>query len=284
MRKNCKINILTIDVEDWNHAISKYVKVSLPSLPRIRYSLRRLLDLLDECNATATFFVLGEIALKHPDLVEMILEKGHEVGCHSYSHTHISDMSKDDFDRELGKATKLLKDISHEEILSFRAPMFSLTKGTSWALATIKKHGYIYDSSIFPTFHPFYGIPNAPTHPYRPSFMNFEKEDTKGEILEFPILTRKVLGFNLPVGGGAYLRFLGSNLMASAIRKANEEGWPATIYVHPWEVDDFIPNVRFNPAIKFITFYKVGKMQKSFMSLMKSFRFTSIRDFMQKTL
>jgi len=274
---NNKLNILTIDVEDWHHAISRYVEVS-SSTPRLQRSLRKTLDLLEKYGSTATFFVLGEVAMKFPGLVEEIIARGHEVGCHGFHHRHIRDVGKDAFNQELGKATRLLEKICQERILSFRAAFFSLTKESSWVLGILRKHSYIFDSSIFPTYHPFYGVPNAPDHPYRPSFSNIEVEDEKGGIVEFPILTRKVFGINLPVGGGAYLRFVGKRLTALAIRNLNKGGWPATIYVHPWEIDDFIPGVGFNPLIKFITFHRIGKVQRDIESLLKSFKFVSIRE------
>lgn len=277
------LNVLTIDVEDWYQGISAYVKVFSP-LPRLQRSLRATLNLLEKHKATATFFVLGEVALKFPDLTEEIVVKGHEVGCHGFSHRHIFDIGRNAFNKELRKATRLLEKICREKILSFRAALFSLTRETSWALSILRKHGYIFDSSIFPTYHPFYGVPNAPDHPYRPSFANIEREDEEGEILEFPILIRKVLGINIPVGGGTYLRFLGRFPVASAIRSLNKRGWPATIYMHPWEIDNFVPSVKFNPLIKFVTFYRVGKIKKTLEWLLKSFRFVSIRDYTEKAI
>ncbi len=269
--------MLTIDVEDWYHGISRYVEAHSP-MPRLQYSLRKLLDLLEEVNATATFFVLGEVAQRFPDLVGEIADKGHEIGCHGFSHRHLIDIGRDTFDEELGKATKVLEKISKTRIVSFRAALFSLTKKTAWALDVLKKHGYIFDSSIFPTYHPFYGAPDAPHNPYRPSFSNIDQEDPEGEILELPILTDRVLGFNFPLGGGAYLRFLGKHFVSVAITKMNKKGWPATIYLHPWEVDNFVPDVFFNPVVKFITFYRVGKVTEDLESLLKTFRFVSIRD------
>ncbi len=277
---NVKHNILTIDVEDWYQGISRYVEVHSPSL-RLWQSLRKILSLLEKHNSTATFFVLGEVAMKFPELVEEIIAGGHEVGCHGFHHVHASDIGGAVFDQEIGDATKLLEKICQERILSFRAAFFSLTKENSWILGTIRSHGYIFDSSIFPTHHPFYGVPNAPDHPYRPSFSDIEVEDEKGEIVEFPILTRKVLGISIPLGGGAYLRFLGKNLVASAIKKRNKGGWPATIYVHPWELDDFVPEVELNPFIKFVTFHRIGKVQRDLESLLKTFKFVSIRELME---
>lgn len=282
MQGNAKQNVMTVDIEDWYQGISRYTEVQSPS-PRLGQSLGKVLELLKKHDSTATFFILGEVATKFPELVEEIVAGGHEVGCHGFRHVHVVDLGRDAFDKELSDATRLLERICREKLLSFRAAFFSLTKETSWILDTIRKHGYIYDSSIFPTHHPFYGVPNAPDHPYRPSFSNIEAEDENGGVVEFPILARKYLGVNVPLGGGAYLRFLGNKPVASAIKKRNEEGWPATIYIHPWELDDFVPDVKLGRFIKYVTFHKIGKVQSDLESLLKTFRFASIRELMEGT-
>jgi len=242
---------------------------------RLQYSLPILLDLFRKYRAKATFFVLGDVALKFPELVEKIVAEGHEIGCHGFSHRHLEDLGVAVFDKEIHETTELLEKICGLPISSFRAPLFSLTKSTSWALKIIKKHGYMFDSSIFPTYHPFYGIPNEPRQPHAISLSENNMED----IIEFPILTRKFLNSNIPVGGGAYLRFLGQSLLANCVSNMNSKGWPATIYIHPWELDTFIPEVNFNPAIKFVSFHNISKTKGYLEALLRTFRFTSIKDF-----
>ncbi|MCX6644318.1 MAG: polysaccharide deacetylase family protein [Candidatus Bathyarchaeota archaeon] len=275
---NPPANILTVDVEDWYHGISRYVEVPSPK-SRLQYSLPIILDLLREYRAKATFFVLGEVAQNFPELVERIVAEGHEVGCHGFSHRHIEEIGAVAFDEEVRKATRLLEKICGSPILSFRAPIFSITKSTFWGLKIIKKNGYIFDSSIFPTYHPFYGIPNEPCQPHAISFSDKKNNDLEDEIIEFPILTRRFLNTNIPVGGGAYLRFLGQLLLANSVINMNTKGWPATIYIHPWELDSFVPDVKFNPAIRFITFHNVGKTKRYLETLLRTFKFVSIRDF-----
>jgi peptidoglycan-N-acetylglucosamine deacetylase len=273
-------NIFTVDVEDWYQGISRYVEASSPK-PRLPHSLPIILDLLKKHNATATFFVLGEVAAQYPDLIKRIATEGHEVGCHGFSHRHMEELGAQAFDIELGRATRLLESICGTRILSFRAPLFSVTKSTLWALRVVKKHGYAYDSSIFPTYHPFYGIPNAPCQPHKVSFYS-EGDGDSGEIVEFPVLTRKFFGVNIPVGGGAYLRFLRQSLLVNSVTKMNSKGWPATIYIHPWELDSYVPNESFNPVIKFITFYNHAKTGTYLETLLKTFRFVSIRDYVRR--
>jgi polysaccharide deacetylase family protein (PEP-CTERM system associated) len=271
-------NILTIDVEDWYQGISRYVTVPSPDR-RLQKSLPIILNLLKKYRVQATFFVLGEIAQNFPELVEQIVADGHEIGCHGFSHRHLDNYEINVFDEELRKATRLLEKLCKDRIRSFRAPLFSITKATNWALKIIKKHGYVFDSSIFPTYHPFYGIPDEPCQPHYVSFSNGNSEDVDDRIMEFPILTRKFLGVNLPIGGGAYLRFLGKRFMVNSIINMNKRGWPATIYIHPWEIECYVPETYFNPATKFITFHNVGKPKEQLEDLFKTFKFVSIRDF-----
>jgi len=225
--------------------------------------------------------VLGEVAAQYPDLIKRITAEGHEVGCHGFSHRHIEELGAKTFNAELSKATKLLESICGSRILSFRAPLFSVTKSTFWALNIVKKNGYVFDSSIFPTYHPFYGIPDAPIHPHPISDYGNSGVGLDG-IVEFPVLTRKFLGANIPVGGGAYLRFLGQSLLVNSVTMMNLKGWPSTLYIHPWELDSYVPNVSFNPAIKFITFHNHEKTGTYLETLLKAFRFVSIRDYVRR--
>jgi polysaccharide deacetylase family protein (PEP-CTERM system associated) len=268
-------NIFTVDLEDWHNGISRYVEVSSPK-PRLHHSFPIIIDLLRKYKAKATFFVLGEVAQNYPELVEQIISEGHEVGCHGFSHRHLKELGPAAFNEEIRKATKLLEKICGTPILSFRAPLFSITKSTMWGLKIIQKQGYIFDSSIFPTCHPFYGIPNEPRQPH---YISVQNNNAENKIIEFPVLTRKFLNTHIPVGGGAYLRFLGQNILVNSVINMNTQGWPATIYIHPWELDSFVPDVNFNPAIKFITFYNVCKTKEYLGTLLRAFKFISIRDF-----
>jgi len=273
-------NILTVDVEDWYHGVSRYVKLPSPD-SRLQYSLPMIMDLLRKYRAKATFFVLGEVAQNFPELVEQIAADGHEVGCHGFSHRHLEEIGPVDFNEEIKKATKLLEKICGGRILSFRAPLFSVTKSTLWGLKIVRKQGYIFDSSIFPTYHPFYGIPNEPRYPH---IISLSKKSTnvENEIIEFPILTRRFLNTNIPVGGGTYLRFLRQTLLTDSVRNMNKKGWPATIYIHPWELDSFVPDVSFNPIIKYITYHNVSKTKTYLETLLRTFKFVTIRDFCRR--
>jgi peptidoglycan-N-acetylglucosamine deacetylase len=270
-------NILTVDVEDWYQGISRYVEVPNPT-SRIIDAIGSTIKLLKENNAKATFFVLGEVAERFPEVVESIVSEGHEVGCHSYRHRHLLELDPPTFKKDLDKATAILEKITGEPIVSFRAPLFSITKSTLWALEVIGKRGYLYDSSIVPSFHPFYGIPNESREPH---YLPFKTNGESGhqQIMEFPVLTQRLLFFNLTVGGGAYLRFMGKRVLARSIKEANNHGAPAVVYFHPWEIDSFIPEVAFNSAIKLITFYNISKTRSYLNELLKEFKFISIRDY-----
>jgi peptidoglycan-N-acetylglucosamine deacetylase len=275
------INILTIDVEDWYHGISRYIDVSNP-VHRLESSIQTTIDLLKESNAKATFFVLGEVANRFPQIVEQIISEGHEVGCHGLTHRHLSEIDPSTFNKEIMKATKILQKTAKTEILSFRAPLFSVTKSTLWALDVISKNGYLFDSSIVPSFHPFYGIPNEPQQPHYVPYLTKIDEKTKRQLVEFPILTQRIMFFNLAVGGGAYLRFLGKDIISKVAKNTNNRGWPAVLYIHPWELDTYIPHANFNPAIRFITFYNISNTSAALRWLLKKFTFTSIQDYMRR--
>jgi peptidoglycan-N-acetylglucosamine deacetylase len=212
-------------------------------------------------------------------VVETIISEGHEVGCHSYRHRHLAELDPTTFTKDLDKATRILEKTSKEPILSFRAPLFSVTKSTLWALEVIRKRGYRFDSSIVPSFHPFYGIPDESREPHYLSFPKSGIGKTEDKLMEFPVLTQRLLFFNLTVGGGAYLRFLGKRALARAIKTANTQGLPATVYFHPWEIDTFVPKVSFSPIIRLVSFYNISKMKEYLNDLMKRFKFISIKDY-----
>jgi polysaccharide deacetylase family protein (PEP-CTERM system associated) len=282
------VNIFTVDVEDWYHGISGYTNVQAPT-SRIEYSIPKMIALLKKYNVTATFFVLGEVAQKYPELVEEIIHAGHEIGCHCFKHKHLGEIGCAAFNQDLKKATHLLERLSGKPIVSFRAPLFSITKSTLWAIEIINRQGYLFDSSIFPSFHPFYGIPDEPVFPHQRTCLNNTKDcptnnHKSNEVIEFPVLTKKILNVNLPVGGGAYLRFLREKFFINSIQLMNKKNLPATLYIHPWEIDSFIPSIKFNALIKFITYYNITETETYLENLFKSFRFVSIQQFAKRFL
>lgn len=229
-------NALTIDFEDW------YQGLEIPHTEwdgfqdRMALAGNRLLEILADAGVRATFFVLGRVAEQHPELVRAIDAAGHEIGTHGYSHTLIYRQTPDLFREEMARSIRLLEEITGKPVFGHRAPFFSITRQSLWALDVLGELGIRYDSSIFPVRNYRYGIEDAPRWPYR-------LETSARELQEFPISTWRVAGRNLPVAGGAYFRIYPYALTRHAFRAINRAGQAAVFYLHPWEVDPDHPRI-----------------------------------------
>lgn len=278
------MNALTIDLEDWYHP--EFVTKFVPDHQRkdqVEDAVKPLLQLLDRYNVSATFFVLGQVAERHPELIERIYEEGHEIASHGYSHKRLHELGKEEFEDDLRKCTNILESIVKEEIFGFRAPSYSINQDTAWALDILENLGYKYDSSIFPLRFrkkSLYGICNAPLYPYSPSKEDItkESEDENRKIIEFPLSVVKFVGIKIPVAGGAYLRLFPAWFLRLAIKKINKEKRPAIIYVHPWETYEKTPRIKLPFPKKQITYYGIGSSLKKVESLLKNFEFGTVRD------
>lgn len=269
------LNILSVDLEELHHA--EYVKDRQPKYveERAAQSLDKTLALLGKHNVHATFFVVGELLEKCPQLAERIREEGHEIAFHGYSHKRLQNLDADTFEKEISMFNSLVK----EKCLGFRAPSFSLNNQTIWALRVLEKKGFAYDSSIFSVATPLYGVPRAPTKPYRPSFDDVAKHDDNGKLWEFPLLTLKMWGLKLPVAGGFYLRQCPVRMVKRAVKSMNKQNAPAVIYVHTWELDSETPVLELGIYRSYITYANIEKTKEKLESLLTDFEFTSIRDF-----
>ena len=272
------LNIISVDVEEIYHA--EYIR---PGARAVRWSraprgVEEALSLLDRLSVEATFFLVGKVVEKHPGLLRAILDRGHEVGFHGYSHKPLWRMTPSEFRKELALAKKVLG----RNCKGFRAPSFSLDTRTPWALSILAEEGYIYDSSVFPARTPLYGLPDAPTRPYRPSLFDPRVEDNDAPIIEFPILTLEFNGIRIPLGGGFYFRLFPIELLLKIIHKLNEQGVPAVIYVHSWELDPMTPRIAITSPLKFfVTYYRLGSTSKKLASLLSKGRFTSFRRYLE---
>jgi len=226
------INALSVDVEEY-FQVSAFEQVidrrSWSGLKsRLSDPLHRILDLFDRHGARATFFVLGWIAERHPELIREIHSRGHEIASHGYEHRLIYEHPRHHFEKDLARSRKALEDITGQRILGYRAPSYSITGENMWAFDLLIEQGFVYDSSIFPIHHDRYGIPESPRFPY------IVRRDP-GRILEFPLSTTRLFGNNLPVAGGGYLRIFPLALIRWGFRRINrKEGKPAILYFHPW--------------------------------------------------
>lgn len=269
------LNALTVDVEDYFHvtAFAGVIPVAdWDCYPRrVERNTARLLDLLAAHGIQATFFVLGWVAEKFPALVQRIYRTGHNIGCHSYSHQLICRGSIEDFRCDVRRAKDCLENLLGCPVKSYRAPSYSITSKTLWALEILGEEGFEYDSSIFPVLHDTYGIPGTPRFPYLKILNNGQK------IKEFPPSTLRLFGVNLPVAGGGYLRLLPYGLTSWAIRRINEvENQPAMVYLHPWEIDPDQPRISASWFSRFRHYQNLDSTETKITRLLREFSFSTM--------
>ena len=270
-------NALSIDLECWycNEFLSKYLSNNNLECQAIEATCN-LLELLDKYNTKATFFVSGDVAEKYPGYIKILHEAGHEIGSHSYSHKTLHKLGKDQFEEELKKSTNLIKSITQEQPIGFRAPSFSVDQSTCWVFGLLKKYCYKYDSSIFPFKTMLYGVPNAPLAPYKPRIDDVSKHDPTGDIIEFPMTVLR-LWKNIPIAGGFYLRVLPFWFLKFAIGQVNRKR-PAVIYIHPWETFKDTPRLRVPHHIRFEAYYGINSALFKLEGLLNKFEFVPIRE------
>lgn len=263
-------NYLTIDVEDYfqvaafSEIVSRRTWETLEL--RVQASTAEILQLLDQHGVKATFFVVGWIAEKHPEVVRAIMAGNHDIGCHSYWHRNIYDLTPDEFREDTLKAKRALERICSREIKAYRAPSYSITRRSMWALDILEELGFTRDSSIFPILHDRYGIPDYPRFRHRLPNRRLE---------EFPISTALFFGRRIPVAGGGYFRLFPYRFTRMALERINSiEQQSFVFYLHPWEIDHQQP--RFNnaqPLSRFRHYHNLEKTRDRFENLLKDFEF-----------
>ena len=274
-------NALTVDVEDYFHvaAFSRQIDpASWDRFPlRVERNTHRLLDLFAERKVHATFFVLGWVAERCPELVRAIAEQGHEVACHGYSHQLIYDQTFDAFRAETVRSKSCLEDQAQCPVSGYRAASYSITKCSLWALDILAELGFTYDSSIFPVHHDRYGIPDSPRWPYQLD------TSTGGSIVEFPPSTLAVGGYRLPVAGGGYFRIYPYRLTHFALSRINRaEGQPFIFYLHPWEIDPGQPRIRANWLSTFRHYTNLNRCEERLNRLLRDFQFAPVREILER--
>jgi polysaccharide deacetylase family protein (PEP-CTERM system associated) len=228
--------VLTVDLEDWFHATYLGVpeKEWRTCEPRIVLSTRRLLDILADCGVKATFFVLGWIAEREPELIRTIVAEGHEIASHSYGHAQVYEQSQAEFTRDLQRSIAALQSAAGVPILGYRAPALSIREEQMWVFDILIQNGIKYDSSVLPVRTPLYGMPDKPRFAYR---------FCEGQLLEVPLSTVEFGNLRFPIAGGIYMRSLPLSIIMRGIRRLNEvEKQPAVLYLHPWELDPYPPD------------------------------------------
>jgi len=248
----------TFDIEE-HHRIEAAADYACPPAMQAEYAQRMcvwtrwLLAALAEHNARATFFIVGQIATTQPELVREIATAGHEVACHSFEHQNVHRMSPDEFRLDLRKAKSELEHASGQAVVGYRAPTFSITRETAWAIDVLAEEGMRYDSSVFPVHHDRYGVPDAPRVP-------FLAKGTERSLLELPPVTYSVFGKNLPAAGGGYFRLYPPAIIRAGIRQVLRDplGLPV-LYFHPWEFDPDQPRLPLGRASRFRTYVGMNK-------------------------
>ena len=274
------MNLLGIDFEDWYHPelIQRQIK-PIKHEPTVINGLDKILDLLRRNETYATFFVVGELLEFKPELLDKIVENGHEIGFHTMHHTRLDSFeSKEQFVDEIHAFSELTNGRSK----GFRAPTFSINQKSAWAIDVLSNEGYMYDSSVVPAKTSMYGMPNAELRPYKISSSSLEQNDPNGKLTEFPLLTTKLLGKQIPAGGGFYIRFLPSNVINSAITNYEKYEMPATFYIHSWELTpEFMKKTSLPFRDSFITYHNISKTFSRMDELLKKFNFTSFSRYLQ---
>ena len=265
------VNAMTVDVEDYFQVTAFEQHVTRHRWDqfesRVCRNTERLLEIFEQAGVTATFFVLGWVAERFPALVRQIAAGGHEVASHGYAHRLVYEMTPADFREDLRRARGVLESAGGRPICGYRAPSFSITRRSMWALDVLAAEGYLYDASIFPIHHDRYGIPDAPRHPYRVS------RDV-GALWELPGSTVRCGGQNLPIGGGGYFRLLPYAWTRRAIAHVNaREGKAVVFYLHPWEIDPGQPRVTASLPSRFRHYRNLAKTEPRLRRLLSEFRF-----------
>lgn len=267
-------NALTIDLEDYYQvsAFSDSVDYSAwhTRESRVERNTDVLLQFLDDAGHKATFFTLGWVAERYPALIRKVAQQGHEIGCHSLRHRTVYKMTPSEFRDDTLTAKKLLEDCSGTAVRGYRAPSFSITADSLWALAILAELDFAFDSSIFPVKHANYGIVDAPRSPYCLDTPN-------GPIIEFPMTTLEFAGFRSPIAGGAYFRFLPYWYTRWAIHYLNSrEGRPVCVYLHPWEIDPDQPRLEVKMTARLRHYIGLSSAPRKFRSLLHDFQFCTL--------
>lgn len=267
-------NALTIDVEDYFQVAALAEAVKYDDWPSMEYRVEantdRLLRLFDNASVKATFFILGWVAERSPQLVRRIANAGHEVASHGYSHQLIYSQTPAVFREETRRSKAILEDILSVGVTGYRAASYSITNQSRWALDILAEEGFTWDSSIFPVHHDRYGMPGTPRWPHRLT------TDKGYELAEFPLSTLKFPGYTLPIAGGGYFRLFPYWFSRWGLGSINRQGQPFVFYLHPWEVDPGQPRLDVKWLSRFRHYNNLDVCEKRLSRLLGHFRFTTM--------
>lgn len=273
------LNILTFDLEDWFHildlpdwqpTVSDWA--ALPS--RVEFGVKQILKLLSDNHVHSTFFVLGWIAERYPQLVKQIDSCGHEIACHGYKHDLIYDLSPKQFREDIHRAKVLIEDIIGKSIMGYRGPGFSITENNLWAFDVIAEEGFCYDATVYPGNHGHGGLPNMP-------FIPFIIKTVKGySIVEFPVTVLKLRRYCVAFSGGGYFRIFPYILIKRFITSYNKKGSPVMVYIHPRDIDPHTPRLAMPLKRRFKCYVNISGSYEKMEMLLKNHSFTSIKEWL----
>lgn len=268
------VNAMTIDVEDYFHvaALAESIKVDEWDQHecRVERNTNELLELFDRKQIHSTFFVLGWVAERYPELIRRIAAAGHEVASHGYSHQLVYNQTPEVFREETARSKALLEDQIQAPVDGYRAASYSITAKSRWALDILAELGFVWDSSIFPVNHDRYGMPGTPELPYR------LKTDSGAELIEFPLSTAKLLGRTIPIAGGGYFRLFPYWFSRWGLGSINRNNEPFIFYLHPWEIDTEQPRVKASAFSTFRHYNNLDKCMDRLDSLTSDFAFATV--------
>jgi polysaccharide deacetylase family protein (PEP-CTERM system associated) len=266
-------HVFTVDVEDYfqvyafEGVVDRSAWDGYPS--RVVRNTEIILELLARHDARGTFFTLGWVADKHPDIVRRIADAGHEIASHGWWHRKITSLTPDQFREDAHSSRAILEQVSGHPVMGYRAPSFSITPGNEWAFDVLLETGYRYDSSLFPISRSNYGYPSTPPLPHL-------IHRASGDIMEFPLTTTRILGKRVPAAGGGYLRHFPYSIIRKAFREKDRSGIPGVFYIHPWEIDEDQPHMPV-PWLTSVRHYRnISKVLPRLDRLLREFKFTSI--------
>ncbi len=271
------LNAMTVDVEDY-YQVSAFEGVVDRARwndheSRVVRNTRVVMDVLAARNVRGTFFTLGWVADRHPELLREIVARGHELASHGYEHRLLTSFTPETFRADLKRAAAAIESACGTRVRGFRAPSFSVGTGNLWVFDVLREEGYLFSSSVFPVRHDRYGIPDFPRHP-----VVLTGADGR-TIWEFPMTTKRVFGRNLPVAGGGWMRLLPGAVMRRALRGENEAGSPTIVYLHPWELDPEQPRIAAAPwKARFRHYLNLGRMRDRLDRLLATFRYGTVSE------
>jgi polysaccharide deacetylase family protein (PEP-CTERM system associated) len=267
-------NALTIDVEDYFQVSAFAPHIARGDWDRrecrIKRNVERILEMLAGRQTKATFFTLGWIAERYPQLVRSIVDEGHELASHGYGHERVGDLNEAEFSADIERAKRVLEDLSGTAVLGYRAPSFSIGATNLWAFDCLARAGYRYSSSIYPIRHDHYGMPDAPRFVHR----------INARLIEIPVTTLRVLNRNLPSSGGGYFRLLPYAVSRWMLRRVNAaDGQAAIFYFHPWEIDAGQPRVEgISAKTRFRHYVNIDRMETRLQQLLADFAWGRMDD------